>query len=104
VLCWDGSSPPSLCRTPPYWNVTFTCSWSFALIFNSIGPSYLNYTTVFQPNIPQSLPASVAIIHSAFKQSNAKVSSHVPPALPPQLLTSDRADFNADAALQATAV
>jgi hypothetical protein len=79
VLCWDGSSSPSLCRTPPYWNMTFTCSWSFALIFNSIGPSYLNYTTVFQPNIPQSLPASVAIIHSAFKQSDSKV--HSPPTL-----------------------
>jgi hypothetical protein len=49
------------------------CTWSFIVQFNSIGTSELSYTTVFQPNLPQSLPASIAIIHSAFNQTSGKV-------------------------------
>ena len=75
VVCWDGSSTPNNpCPSPPSWNITSPCSWSFALQFNFISSSALTYTTVFQPNLPQSLPASLAIIHSAFKKSKAKVS------------------------------
>ena len=79
VVCWDGSSPPETCLTPPSfaWSMDKApCSWSFAVQFNAISTSALSYTAVFQPNLPQSLPASVAIVHSAFSQTKAKVIRH----------------------------
>jgi hypothetical protein len=79
VVCWDGTSPSETCLTPPSfaWSMDKApCSWSFAVQFNSISSSALSYTAVFQPNLPQSLPASVAIVHSAFSQTKAKVIRH----------------------------
>ena len=77
VTCWNGVSTAEACSTPPSfaWSIANPpCAWSFAVQFNAISSTALSYTAVFKPNFPQSLPASVAIIHTAFNQTNAKVS------------------------------